>query len=109
MASNVEPFSRMKLRPRRREPAAAGVGLIEGVVGVVILLLFLQAVGSAVAGFFASEIGEGKLFILRGAAGLLLKHMGHQEARGVPDRRGLGQVLMATGRVAPVGSDQIQA
>jgi len=47
--------------------------------------------------------------VLSGAAGLLLEHMGHQEARGVPDGGWLGQVLMATGRVAPVGSDQIQA
>jgi hypothetical protein len=107
VASKVEPFSRMKLRPRRREPAAAGVGLIKGIVGVVILLLFLQAVGGAVAGFFASEISEGELFILGGAAGLLLEHMGHQEARGVPNGGWLGQVLMATGDIVPAGADQI--
>jgi hypothetical protein len=91
------------------EPAAAGVGLIEGIVGVVVLLLFLQAVGGAVAGFFASKIGEGELFILGGAASLLLEHMGHQEARGVPNRRGLGQLFMATGDIVPAGADQIQA
>ncbi len=93
----------------RGKPAAAGVGLVKGVVGVVVLFLLLQAVGGPVAGFFASEIGEGELFILRGAAGLLLEHMGHQEARGVPDRRWLGQVLMATGDIVPAGADQIQA
>ena len=86
------------------KPAAAGVGLVKG---VVILLLFLQAVGGAIAGFFASEIGEGELLLLGGAAGLLLEHMGHQEARGVSDGGWLGQVLMAPGRVVPTRTDQV--
>ncbi len=88
-------------------PTAAGIGLVEGVVGVVVLFLFHEAVGGPVAGFFASEIGEGKLFILRGAAGLLLEHMGHQESRGVPDGGWLGQVFVAAGHVIPAGADQI--
>ena len=91
------------------EPAAAGIGLIEGIVGVVVFLLFLQAMAGLVAGFFASEIGEGELFILSGAAVLLLEHMGHQEARGVPDRRRLAELFMATSNVVPAGADQIQA
>ncbi len=89
------------------KPTAAGVGLVEGIVGIVVLLLFLQPVGGAVAGFFARKIGEGELFLLGGAAGLLLEHMGHQETRGVPDGGGLGQVLMTTGHVVPAGTDQI--
>ena len=46
---------------------------------------------------------------MRGAAGLLLEHMGHQEARGVPDRRRLAELFMATSNVVPAGADQIQA
>ena len=38
------------------EPSAAGVGLIEGVVGMVYNFLLLQAIGGVVDGFFTSEV-----------------------------------------------------
>ena len=93
----------------RGKPTAAGVGLIEGVVGVVFLLFFLQAIGGVVAGFFPSEIGERELLILCGAAGLLLEDMGHKEARGVAHRWWLVDLFMPPGHVIPIGTDQIDA
>ena len=63
--------------------------------------------GGVVAGIFATEISEGELLIAGGAPRFLLEHMGHQETRGVPDRRRLAELLMTPGHVVPTRTDQV--
>jgi len=89
----------------------AKAGFLSGAArpDVIVLLLFLQAIGGLVAGIFATEITEGELLVCCGAASFLLEHMGHQKSRGVPDRWWLAELLMAPGYVIPVGTDQVQA
>jgi hypothetical protein len=65
--------------------------------------------GGVVAGFFATEIREGELLVISGAASFLLEHMRHQKSRGVPDRRRLAEPLMAPGHNLPARTDQITA
>ena len=76
--------------------------------GVVIALALLLADGGIVAGVFPSLVGVAGSVALRGPARLLLEGVGHQKARGVPDRWGLGQAFMAPRHVFPAGADQIE-
>lgn len=48
-------------------------------------------------------------FVGRLPLGLLLEHVGHKEARRVPDGWRLAELLMAPGPVVPAGADQIAA
>lgn len=76
-------------------------------VGVVVFSLLL-ANGGIVAWVFSGLIGVAGSVTLRGPARLLLEGVGHQKARGVPDRWGLGQPFLAPRHVVPARADQVE-
>ena len=90
------------------EPVAFAAALLLASGGVVIALTLLLSDGGIVAGLFPALVGIAGGITLRGTARLLLEGIGHQKARGVPDRRGLGQPFVASGHVVPAGADQVE-
>ena len=56
----------------RSKPTAARVGLIQGIVGVVVLFLLLQAMGRIAAGFFAGEVREEEFLVCFKASPMMM-------------------------------------
>jgi hypothetical protein len=72
------------------KPGALAGGISRAVVGVILVFSPFLADGGVVAGFFPRQIRRAGQTVFSRAAGLLLKGIGHQKVRSVPNRGRLG-------------------